>query len=77
MKYLKLLDNFWPEFTSWTAAAGAVPVREVVDELDAALSPMLFPLKVWHLHSLPSNRKVCKSSMPAMPLAAIMADLWL
>ncbi|KAL3144457.1 hypothetical protein ABBQ32_004201 [Trebouxia sp. C0010 RCD-2024] len=44
-KYLKLLGDFWPELTSCTQAAEAVPVREVVDQLDAALGPMLFPLK--------------------------------
>lgn len=45
-RYLKLLEDFWPEFDSWMQAADAVSVREIVDELDAELGPILFPPKV-------------------------------
>ena len=45
-KYLKLLEDFWPEFYSWMQAADAVSVREIVDELDTELGPILFPPQV-------------------------------
>ena len=45
-EYLNLLEDFWPEFDSWMQAADAVSVRQIVDELDADLGPILFPLKV-------------------------------
>ena len=48
-RYLKLLEDFWPEFDSGMQAADAVSVREIVDELDAELGPMLFPFKVCRL----------------------------
>lgn len=43
--HLQLLHNFWPEFNSWTQAAKAVSVRDVVTVLDAAMAPIFFPLK--------------------------------
>ena len=46
---MKLLEDFWPEFDSWMQTANAVSVREIVDELDAELGPILFPLKVCSL----------------------------
>ena len=48
-KYLKLLEDFWPEFYSWMQAADAVSVREIVDELDAELGPILFPPQVCNM----------------------------
>ena len=46
--HLELLQDFWPEFDTWIQAAGSVSVREVVDQLDSAMAPILFPLKVSH-----------------------------
>lgn len=73
-RYLKLLEDFWPEFDSGMQAADAVSVREIVNELDAELGPILFPLKACRLlcdqNGDAFNRCPC-SSVVLQPLHTI------
>lgn len=50
-----ILHNFWHPFNQHLSEVMEVGVREVIDEIDAALGPHLFPVQVCLGHYITSE----------------------